>query len=135
MTDTNATPADSDPATFEAALAELHGITHRLEDGAQGLEESLADFERGVQLLRTCYYLLEAAEQRIELLVGIDELGQPITAPFDATATASQPGQTAGKRRATPGRKSQPEIGFGDGEPGASVTGVPRGDVEPPSGR
>ena len=121
MSDTTATTGAPEPANFEAALAELHAITHRLEDGTQGLEASLAEFERGVRLLRVCYQLLESAEQRIEVLVGMDEQGQPVTAPFDGTATVSQPGQTAGKRRGTAGRKSQPEIGFGDalGEPGA----------------
>jgi exodeoxyribonuclease VII small subunit len=107
-------PDDSpEPQSFEDALGELQAITHRLEDGTQGLEASLAEFEHGVKLLRKCYQLLESAEQRIEQLVGFDEQGQPLTAPFDATATASQPGQTAGKRRAASNRKSQGEIGFG----------------------
>jgi exodeoxyribonuclease VII small subunit len=114
MSDMSAETATSEPQTFETALAELHAITHRLEDGAQGLEASLAEFERGVMLLRLCYQLLESTEQRVELLIGLDAQGQPLTAPFDASATVSQPGQTAGKRRASAGRKSQPEIGFGD---------------------
>jgi len=101
------------PQSFEEALGELQAITHRLEDGSQGLEASLAEFERGVRLLRTCYQLLESAEQRIEQLVGIDADGQTQTAPFDAAATAAQPGQTAGKRRGPATRKSQAEIGFG----------------------
>jgi len=106
--------APQEPQSFEQALAELQAITHRLEDGSQGLEASLAEFERGVRLLRTCYQLLETAEQRIECLVGFDEQGQPQTAPFDGTATAAQPGQTAGKRRAPSARRGQTEIGFGE---------------------
>ncbi|MBI1344845.1 exodeoxyribonuclease VII small subunit [bacterium] len=88
-------PATS-PPSFEAALSELQGITQRLEEGAGGLEASLKEFERGVNLLRTCYQLLETAEQRIEQLVRFNEAGEPELAPFDATATAGQP---AGKRR------------------------------------
>jgi exodeoxyribonuclease VII small subunit len=105
------------PPSFEAALSELQSITQRLEDGAQGLEASLAEFERGVRLLRTCYQLLERAEQRIEVVTGLNAAGEPQTEPFDATATAAQPGQTAGKRRSG-GRKSQAEIGFADGPNG-----------------
>jgi exodeoxyribonuclease VII small subunit len=109
-----ASMSDAAAPTFEQALAELQTITHRLEDGAQGLEASLAEFERGVRLLRTCYQLLETTEQKIELLLGFDEQGQPQTAPFDATATAAQPGQTAGKRRSAASRKTQAEIGFAE---------------------
>jgi exodeoxyribonuclease VII small subunit len=107
------TDADATPMSFEQALAELHAITHRLEEGTQGLEASLAEFERGVRLLRTCYQLLECAEQKIELLLGCDEEGRVLTTPFDASATVTQASPSPGKRRSA-GRKVQPEIGFGD---------------------
>ncbi len=86
------------PVTFEAALAELQEIAARLEDGGDGLEASLKEFERGVRLLRVCYQLLEGAEQKIEQLVKFSETGEAALTPFDATATAGQP---AGKRRTT----------------------------------
>ena len=44
-------------------------------------------FEQGTQLLRTCYSMLSNAEQRIELLTRLDDNGNPVTEPFDATAT------------------------------------------------
>jgi len=103
---------ESTPLSFEAALAELQKITTRLEDGSAGLEQSLQDFGRGVQLLQTCYKLLDAAELQIEQLIGFDENGNPQTAPFDATATAEQPGQSAGKRRRAPPRSPQANLGF-----------------------
>lgn len=109
MSDTEATPP-----SFEAALAELQKITVRLEDGSTGLEQGLKDFSRGVQLLQTCYRLLDAAELQIEQLVGFDADGNPQTAPFDATATAEQPGQSAGKRRRAPRRAPQSDLGFED---------------------
>lgn len=84
------------PVTFEAALAELQQIAARLEDGGDGLEASLKEFEHGVRLLRLCYQLLENAEQKIEQLVKFSETGEAVLTPFDATATAGQP---AGKRR------------------------------------
>lgn len=100
-----ATPNAETP-TFEAALAELQRIVSDLENGSVGLEESLARFERGVTLLKTCYATLEQAEQRIELLVGAKADGSPLTEPFDASATADADAPTAGRRRA---RKAKPE--------------------------
>lgn len=92
------------PLSFEAALHDLQEIAGRLEDGTAGLEASLAEFERGVRLLRHCYAQLEQAEQKIEQLVKISETGEAVLAPFDATAT---PGQPAGKRRTKRSERSQ----------------------------
>lgn len=93
------TQPTAEPATFEEALRELQQIAARLEDGSAGLEASLGEFERGVKLLRLCYQRLETAEQRVEQLVRIQESGGVELQPFDAAATVSQPGQSAGKRR------------------------------------
>ena len=92
--------------SFETALAELQRIVTDLEDGRVGLEESLARFERGIGLLKTCYQVLENAEQRIEQLVGMKSDGTPITKPFDASATADADSPTAGRRRL---KKAKPE--------------------------
>jgi exodeoxyribonuclease VII small subunit len=54
---------------FEAALEELEKIIQRMEQGDQTLEVSLQDFERGMELSRTCRKSLDDAEQRIEQLV------------------------------------------------------------------
>jgi len=53
---------------FEAAIAELEAIVKKLEDGDLALEQSLALYERGVQLSRFCHAQLEEAERRIEIL-------------------------------------------------------------------
>ena len=53
---------------FEAALAELEGIVERLEHGDLPLEESLRQFERGVELTRTCQAALRQAEQKVQVL-------------------------------------------------------------------
>jgi exodeoxyribonuclease VII small subunit len=63
---------------FESAIAELEAIVKRLEDGDLPLEESLALFERGVQLSRFCHSKLEEAERRVELLT---ERGEVKPAP------------------------------------------------------
>ncbi len=109
-------PPNSEQPTFEAALAELQRIVADLENGSVGLEESLARFERGVALLKTCYATLEQAEQRIELLVGVGADGTPLTQPFDASATANADAPTAGRRRsrktkadAEPATPAEPE--------------------------
>ena len=72
---------------FETALAELERIVQQLESGSLGLEPSLARFEHGISLLRRCYETLETAEQRIEMLTGMDADGNPRTAPFPAVET------------------------------------------------
>jgi len=53
---------------FEAAIAELEAIVKKLEEGDLALEQSLALYERGVQLSRFCHARLEDAERRIEIL-------------------------------------------------------------------
>jgi len=76
--------------TFETQLGELQRIVASLERGDLGLDESLAQFEQGVSLLRRCQQLLTGAEQRIEQLTGFTADGEPITRPFDAAATFTE---------------------------------------------
>lgn len=54
--------------TYEQAVAELESIIDRMESGETPLEEALADYERGVGLLRRCREVITAAEQKIEYL-------------------------------------------------------------------
>jgi exodeoxyribonuclease VII small subunit len=44
----------------------------------------LTCYEDGIRLLKQCYGLLQHAEQRIQVLAGVDREGQPITRPFAA---------------------------------------------------
>ena len=73
--------------TFEEALAQLETIVQALEDGQIGLEEALAKYEEGALILKRCTAELEQAEQRIQLLTGPDEKGQPTLKPFRHEAT------------------------------------------------
>ena len=68
---------------FEAAIAELETIVKKLEEGDLALEQSLALYERGVQLSRFCHAQLEQAERRIEIL---NERGELKPAPGSLTA-------------------------------------------------
>jgi exodeoxyribonuclease VII small subunit len=95
---------------FEQSLNELQQIVSQLEGGALSLERSLVEFERGVGLLRTCYRVLEEAEQKIELLIGFDAEGQPVTEPFDASASYNAGEQKAGRRRAAKPAAVKPPV-------------------------
>ena len=95
----NNADADDHPP-FEQLLAELQQIVADLEDGEQGLEESMQKFEVGTGLLKTCYNILAQAEQRIEILTGLDRDGNPVTEPFDSTATIDR----AGRNKTASGR-------------------------------
>ena len=92
---------DEETPGFEDSLAELQQIVQSLEDGSQGLEESLQQFERGIGLLRSCYALLESAEQKIEILTGFDAEGKPLTEAFDASSTLSTSEGASRRRRGT----------------------------------
>ena len=61
--------------TFEEALERLEAIVERIETGEAGLEESLADYERGVALIARCRKVLDVAEQRLDEL-SVDEEGK-----------------------------------------------------------
>lgn len=75
---------------FEAALDELEQIVDDLEAGEPALADALAKYERGVRLLTRCHALLDGAERTVALLAGVDADGQPLTIPFDTTATADR---------------------------------------------
>jgi exodeoxyribonuclease VII small subunit len=64
-----ATRKQTSIADFEKALAELEKIVERMERGDQTLDQSLKDFERGMELSRTCRKVLDEAEQRVEKLI------------------------------------------------------------------
>ena len=66
--------SDTSIKDFEAALAELDLLVKKLEDGDLSLEQSLALYERGVQLSRFCHMKLEEAERRVEILTERGEL-------------------------------------------------------------
>ena len=54
--------------TFESALKELEMIASRLESGKLGLDESIAEFEKGIGYARFCHEKLDEAERKIEIM-------------------------------------------------------------------
>ncbi|WP_045876348.1 exodeoxyribonuclease VII small subunit [Pseudofrankia sp. DC12] len=62
---TEPTAARPGPPTYEAARAELEDVVRRLEAGGITLEDSLALWDRGEVLARTCQDFLDGARARI----------------------------------------------------------------------
>ena len=56
--------------SFEKALEELEALVARMEDGKLPLEESLAAYQRGAQLIKFCESKLSDAQARIAILDG-----------------------------------------------------------------
>lgn len=65
---------DGNPAerSYEEAVSRLEEIVQRLETGELSLEESLTLFEEGIHLAKYCTGKLDAAEGRLEILLGFD---------------------------------------------------------------
>ncbi len=95
--------ADTSIKDFEAAIAELESIVRKLEEGDLALEQSLALYERGVQLSRFCHARLEEAERRIEILNEQGEL-KPAPASLGLDEASVPTGIGASKPKAEPGR-------------------------------
>lgn len=55
--------------TFEESLNELDTIVQSLEQGDLSLEESMAVFERGLNLSQLSQVKLKAAEQKVNILL------------------------------------------------------------------
>lgn len=70
---------------FEKRLNRLEEIVEKMETGELTLEDSLKLFEEGVKLSRECNSQLTDAEQKVKLLLGIDDDGKPVTSDFTVT--------------------------------------------------
>ena len=81
MSDDKKAP-DSGTASFEQSMARLAKIVDELEKGEKSLEDSLALFEEGVKLSRAAQARLDAAQQKVEKLLGVDVKWKPKKVPF-----------------------------------------------------
>lgn len=68
-------PEQTDDAQlpYETAREELIEVVRRLETGGTTLEESLALWERGEALARTCQQWLDGARLRLDAAIEADE--------------------------------------------------------------
>lgn len=71
---------------FETAMKELEQIVESMENDQLTLDESLKQFERGVELSRICQNSLKQAEQKVEQLV--KKHGELVIEPFDSEQEA-----------------------------------------------
>ena len=60
--------AKTKPQTFETALAELESIVASMEAGQLPLEQSLAAYKRGAELLKYCQSALAEVQQQVKIL-------------------------------------------------------------------
>lgn len=84
-------PVDDRELGFDQILDRLRLVVGRLEQGNLSLEQALVAFEEGVRLSRRGTAILDAAEQRVELLVR-DEDGSERRQPL-VQSQGQNPGQ------------------------------------------
>ncbi|MDC9724396.1 MAG: exodeoxyribonuclease VII small subunit [Gammaproteobacteria bacterium] len=72
---------------YEASVTELESLVARLEQGDISLEESLKLYESGVLLTRDCQEALNAAEQKVQVL--LQQSGQANLVDFDSNTSES----------------------------------------------
>lgn len=59
---------NTQPTSFEQALAELETLVSQMESGQMPLEQSLASYKRGAELLQYCQQSLADVEQQVKML-------------------------------------------------------------------
>ena len=68
--------------SFEEAMKELEDSVFKLESSGLTLDESIAEFEKSVKLIKLCEKKLSSAKQQVKILTeGAD--GVVTDAPFD----------------------------------------------------
>jgi exodeoxyribonuclease VII small subunit len=63
-----APPASQTAPSYEEAMAELEFLVQRMEDGQLPLDELLAGYKRGAELLEICRARLAAVEEQVKVL-------------------------------------------------------------------
>lgn len=73
MTDTKSKLTDT---SVEQTLAQLQSLVEKMESSEMPLDESLAAFEKGIELTRQAQQALSEAEQKVKLLLAHE--GSPV---------------------------------------------------------
>jgi exodeoxyribonuclease VII small subunit len=92
--------SNPDQPTFEQSLTRLQELVDQLEDGQLTLGQSLSAYEEGIKHLKVCHAALTETERKIEILSGFNSAGEPVTKPFDDTATSGDENVAKRTRRA-----------------------------------
>jgi exodeoxyribonuclease VII small subunit len=61
---------EAKPASFESAVAELEELVQKMESGALSLEQSVAAYRRGTELVVFCRDSLARVQQQVSVLEG-----------------------------------------------------------------
>ena len=64
----NSSATGAPPVSYEAALQELEALTSQMESGQLPLDQLLAGYSRGAELLAYCRAQLDAVEQQIKVM-------------------------------------------------------------------
>ncbi len=72
---------------FEKNLIRLEEIVGKMERGELSLDDSLKLFEEGVKLSKECHQRLSEAENKVRILMGVDDKGQAVTQEFKPEET------------------------------------------------
>ncbi len=59
---------DDKKVTYEDAVKRLEEIVKKLESGSAPLDESIALFSEGAELVKTCTAILDEAEQKVKII-------------------------------------------------------------------
>ena len=73
---TKKTSTSDKSVNFEQALGELEALVEKMEKGDLPLEEAMANFQRGIELTRSCQETLKAAEQKVQILMEQGDKGK-----------------------------------------------------------
>jgi exodeoxyribonuclease VII small subunit len=60
--------ATPEPASYEQALAELEALVQAMEAGKMPLDQLLAGYKRGAELLQQCRARLQVVEDQVKVL-------------------------------------------------------------------
>ncbi len=74
-------PPSGEIKDFEKSLDELEKLVSRLEQGDLTLEDTLAEFERGMLLHGRCQKALDEAQLRVDMLLKSSDFKKSV--PFD----------------------------------------------------
>jgi len=101
-----------EPVSFEKSLEELEEIVRRLDAEDLGVEEAMAEYEKGLDALKRCRKILDEAEKKLEVLVK-EEDGEAETRAFDAGA-GGEGGEPApkGKGKGKKEKRQESKDGF-----------------------
>lgn len=74
---------------FESAIKELESLVEQMEQGDITLEQSLQNFERGIELTRACQQALQEAEQKVQILT--QQQGAEVLEDFEQDLISDSP--------------------------------------------